>query len=143
MTDTPKDILASIPSDIQKTARAVLADIDADFGESPNRAFREGADAIAKAILAERERSQWQPIETIPEELRSQPDRTKNWPQVLVYGHLGFFSVAHVRQQEDGTMGATAFTDGLPPYHKEHYGPIEVFRPTHWMPLPAAPKGEA
>jgi hypothetical protein len=79
------------------------------------------------------------PIETIPDELSSQPDMIKNWPQVLVYSTYGHFSVAHVRKDENGEYRATAFTDGLPAYDRRHYGPIEIYRPTHWMRLPPEP----
>ena len=72
-------------------------------------------DDIERAILAERQRDQWQPIETIP-----------LGEYVLIYR---------------GAMGVEVF-------HAEDEFWREAFEfdtdePTHWHPLPAAPKGGA
>jgi hypothetical protein len=84
----------------------------------------------------------WQPIETIPTELCTQPDMTKDWPQVLVFSALGFYSVAGVSRNDDGTYEATGFADGLPFTDCTH-SIIHIPKPTHWMSLPRTPSGVA
>lgn len=70
----PSQTNMEVPEDVQNLARSLLRDMDADFGKSPNKAYRDACDIIACALLAERERAAPSPhlvaLESDPATLR-------------------------------------------------------------------------
>lgn len=122
----------AIPADIQQAANAVyLRQLEERDDTAPFYTAGEFKDVqvghIARAILAERQRDQWQPIETAP----------FDGSDILVcitHNLPGdeWETIQWVDWQFPG-VGWCVFPKR-----------IDIpFPPTHWMPLPAAPKEEA
>ncbi|MDX3973264.1 DUF551 domain-containing protein [Shinella sp.] len=86
------------------------------------------AKAINDAVMAERERSQWRPIQSAP--------RTIEY-DVLVYGSDSRMSVAFWSIWTDGRPGSAKREGWFESLSKKRLPNV-----THWMPLPAAPKAE-
>lgn len=121
--------MSMIPADIIAAAEAVHLKI-------LGRGTTFTVEAIAKAILAEREHSQWHGISGAPKGARG-----TSW-MLLAYGPEGDQSVSvglrfHDKFYAAGTFYVGGRFDERQFALKEH----EV-TPTHWMPLPAAPKAE-
>lgn len=117
MTQTA-DILRNgeIPEDIMQAAR----DLVGDYLDISDRRNAQLAKFVAKAILAERQRDQWQPIETAP----------KDGTIILVALHE-WNDPANRHVFEVVSWAGDCWSSEAYP----------IYPPTHWMPLPAAPKG--
>ncbi|WP_167332661.1 hypothetical protein [Rhizobium freirei] len=119
MTDSIKD---NIPSDIREAAANAL-NIAEDMTGS---LFCERVDVIARAILSERERDGWRPMETAPKSTRTEIlIATKYGIRIAWWG-----AAKYNRKTKDYDLG---WTSGM------SYG----FEPTGWMPLPIIPKAES
>lgn len=113
----------AIPEDIRKTAYVLATDIlhtlaatDADIIQAAS--LIDGS--IAKAILAERQRHQWQPIQTAP----------KDGAEFLAwFGRQNVMMIARF-----DWVHSVWLTKGEP-----FVGFMN--NATHWMPLPRPPKG--
>ncbi len=117
-----------IPEDVMKAAREAIAQdgwgIDGDLAYCYFVIAVIDILPIARAIMAERERDKWQPIETAPK------DGTH-----IILPRFGdeYFEVAggewrlNPKAGEDGLNGFEAW----------------ISNPTHWMPIPTPPKQEA
>jgi hypothetical protein len=112
----------TIPDDVMKAATAVEDEIlAADLHDLDTQII------IARAILAEREREQWQAIETYPQD----------GSDVLV---CVTYSLS---QDEWETVQWVDSRRADTPWFI-YPGRVDIpFPPTHWMPLPPAPKGGA
>lgn len=107
--------MSSIPDDIFRAAADVWATLPKESA---------GIIAIARAILAERERHQWQPIDTAPKDGLKILVWSEGHPVEVAYWEPGFFShtgwtIYQIRTDVD-----------------------EPFPPTHWCPLPTPPTTE-
>lgn len=123
---------AKIPEDIRKMVDDLL-DLAISSGDDVST-----EQMMARAILEDRERSQWQPIETAPTGAKGVA-----W-MMLAYGPEGDQTTGMGMRFHDKFYAASTFyvgghSDGRQFKFQEH----EV-HPTHWMPepnVPAAPKG--
>jgi hypothetical protein len=100
----------TIPDDVMKMAEEVAGRI---------RSRDDAAQAIARAIMAERER-QWRPIETAP----------KDGTAILLGHECAAFSGWWDDEYE--------WVDG----ETSMFGDLTSYEPTHWMPLPQPPQSE-
>lgn len=122
-----------IPEDVMKAAREAVAQdgwsVDGDSAYcDPGDSVIAVIDIlpIARAIMAERERSQWLPIETAPQ------DGTG----ILAYNPLmGVYNTAYQKNEPDER-------DRWPCGFSGFLGKWYCW-PTHWMPKPSPPKQEA
>lgn len=121
--------MSEIPEDIDRIASDIVrADYSADA--EPDYAFYL---AIAKAILADRQRDQWQLIN----------DEAMSGQRILAIEDF-------VREwvDDDGNERSLPGDCEVVHWSAKHSAWIgfglmlESFEPTHWQPLPAAPKGE-
>lgn len=106
--------MSEIPQDVWERADAI------HFAATEAETTIDEVNIIARAIMAERER-QWQPIETAPRDGK---------PILLGHEHAVFSGYWHQRYQ--------GWTDGS----CDQFGDFWIAHPTHWIPLPAPPKGE-
>lgn len=114
--------MSEIPEDIQETVRSL-------FDAVCQNLFHPALwDAVEAAILAERKRSRWHPIETAPKDgtrfLAAEPD--DGW----LIGAFIWCKTSHV------PLYGFHFTDGDP----ENWN---IAKPTHWQPLPTPPTQES
>jgi hypothetical protein len=119
--------MTDIPEDIMNAAEEALDNLLCNCVESCGGAAglrQSSITDIAKALLAERQRSEWQPIETAP---KVESDRVLvAWPNSKWWVCIGFWSGNY--------HGLNAWAD-------DNTENELVPQPTHWMPLPEAPKG--
>lgn len=110
------------PEDVMKTAGAITNEIIRNYEE--NRAANIGRDSIARAIMAKREHSQWQPIKTAP----------KDGTYFLAVNADAYNPIADICNFKSGKFQS--------PSKGEYYAPDGWIKwwPTHWMPLPGAPE---
>jgi len=117
---------AEIPEDIREAAANALNEAEAMIGTL----FSDRLEVVAKAILSERQRDRWQPIETAPK------DGTKVLLCLTGYEPVvGFFDGETWEYHERGDFIETEHWLSW----IEHTG---EWWPDNWMPLPAAPKAE-
>lgn len=108
-----------IPEDILEAAAQACRDAgyaSRNFNQSHSSACL----AIAKAILADRQRDQWQPIETAP----------KDGSGFLAFINMDWIEGMFWNGEDWSYLSDADVT------------PFGRYKPTHWQPLPAAPKGE-
>jgi len=107
--------MGTIPDDIFRAAADVWSALPKESA---------GIIAIARAILSERERHQWQPIDTAPnQEMVLVCD--VNWPASLQRDQPPPIKVGYL----DASMGTWKIFGAS-------------WRPTHWQPLPSPPTTE-
>jgi hypothetical protein len=108
-----------IPEDIRQEAQAIVDSMPKFTSELTWWMIEE---SIAKAILAERQRDQWQPIDTAPKD-----------SSILL----------RLSNGEVFSGWGTEESDGSRTWSRFHATSADVgwLNAKHWMPLPAAPKG--
>lgn len=128
-----------IPDDVMEAAEAAYS--DAVRGGHDTRSFESRIEVIARAIMAEREREKWQPIETAPKNIKvlaAYQNGLGNWRIVT--------ACYHTQLELSDEYGD----------HEEEYAPqgwyeesdsSEVIyqcscKPTHWTPLPPYPQSK-
>lgn len=84
--------------------------------------------AIARAILAERHRDQWQPIETAP----------KDGTYIMVGNEHGSWVAKYAGHYQSGFKPPNPWMSMM--LNHRHMPHLCSNVPTRWMPLPAAPK---
>lgn len=124
----------TIPEDIRE--RAILAVekfrdafIDATRSQNSGNVRSVAIDAVSKAILAERRRDQWEAIRSAP----------MDGSMMLVFGMDD--AIGHVDNDFANVFEVACFEDWCEPEWVNADGEKLSFLPTHWMPLPEAPKG--
>lgn len=122
---------AEIPEDVaiaaEQAFEAILSEAYKEEGFSGHYRLigKKARDVIAKAILAERQRSQWQDISTAPK------DGTKMLMRGGVYHGFPFV----------GFWAPSPYAQDRPWETVIGRSNLYEHAPTHWMPLPAPPKG--
>lgn len=120
----------AISDDILKVAFSIAGAVEGTSQPSV-RAVSAIAKAIHDAVMAERERGHWQPIETAP----------KDGTPIDLWGVNHLHPQKTGRRATDVTWGPVRDWMGRERADWQH-GMAEDFEPTHWQPLPSAPKAE-
>lgn len=123
--------MTDIPEDVMKAARSYLAsEYESYYPTYATLAMKSKGDftlcsinAIARAILAERERSQWQPIETAPR------DGSDIQVSIFKWNDPRFGRKTVIANCDSDQDDEWYDDDG-----------DKIHQPTHWMPLPKPPE---
>lgn len=116
---------SEIPADIEQIA-SDIALTDYSKADEPDFAIYM---AIAKALLAERQRDRWMPIETAPED----------GSDIIVYNPSGEGIIGEAYYWNDNGRGGWWWAGTYEGEHMEEPMHIRNAWPTHWQPLPAPP----
>jgi hypothetical protein len=122
-----RETVTEIPEEIVEAARvALMASISAARNKTAEEAVNIIATALHEAVKAEREKNAWQPIDTAP----------KDGTRIMLVGGVyhGFpFS---------GYWDFSPYSPDSPWTTVVGRHTLYEHCPTHWMPLPSAPKSE-